>query len=128
MANIITRQTIIDGSRVLIVKIHIAGDGTGEETDTLLIDASTYTPAVTDIKVLKIQSNIAGFSTYLRWNANVNVDMWTLEAFGESVHDFSDIGGLINNGGAGKNGDILFSTIGLGANDQGSILLVMAKK
>lgn len=127
MANAITKQTIIDGSRKLVVKVHIYGDGTGEETDTVLIDASTYSPASTDLKIVEIQSNLAGFAVHLIWNANVNLDAFTLDS-GDANHDFSCFAGLKNNSGVGKNGDILFSTIGLVATNEGTIILTLEKR
>jgi len=41
--------------------------------------------------------------------------------------DFQDFGGLPNNAGSGKNGDILFTTIGHSSGDTYSIVLEMVK-
>jgi len=127
-ANVITKQTIIDGSRKLVVKIHLDGHGVGgDEVNTVIVDASAYTPPAIDMKIVKIQSNLAGFVAHLIWNATANVDAFTLDS-GESSHDFSCFGGLINNAGAGKNGDILLSTVGVGATDEGTIILTLEKR
>jgi hypothetical protein len=65
MSNIIETQTIVDGSRNLVVRAHIDGDGSGDETYTNLIDASSYTPAFTEVKLMRIDSNLIGFSAEL---------------------------------------------------------------
>ena len=41
--------------------------------------------------------------------------------------DFKDFGGLSNNAGSGKNGDILFTTKGHSSGDTYSIVLEMVK-
>lgn len=65
MANIIETQTLVDGSRNLVVKVHIDGDGSGNESYTTLIDASAYSPAFLEFKLTKIQSNLVGFTAEL---------------------------------------------------------------
>ncbi len=127
MANLITKTTMIDGSRNLVVKIHINGDGTGEETDTLLIDASTYSPAFTESKLMKMTSNIVGFSAELNWDATVNT-ICVIARAGDSEFDFSTIGGISNDSGAGRTGDLLITTVGLGAADHGILILEFKKK
>ncbi len=118
---------MIDGSRNLVVKIHINGDGTGEETDTLLIDASTYSPAFTESKLMKMTSNIVGFSAELNWDATVNT-ICVIARAGDSEFDFSTIGGIPNDSGAGRTGDLLITTVGLGAADHGILILEFKKK
>lgn len=133
MANTITKQTIVDGSKWLIVKIHIEGDGSGEETNTVLIDASTYSPAFTNCSLVNLHANLTGFTCDLIWDATANVPITNVPDYevhwGEGEHGglFSNAG-IPNNAGAGKTGDILISTVGLGANDHGTILLKIKKK
>lgn len=127
MANIIEKQTIVDGSRNLVVKVHIDGDGSGEETNTVLIDASTYTPAFTDLKLMKIQSNFVGFTAELIWDATTNVHGWEIPDY-EQVQEFREVGGIPNSAGPGKTGDVLITTTGLGAGDTGHALLYFKKK
>jgi len=131
MANTITKQTIVDGSKWLIVKIHIEGDGSGEETNTVLIDASTYNPAFTNESLSVIHANLSGFTCDLLWDATANVPITNVPDY--EVHLSCDEmkalgGGIPNNAGAGKTGDILLTTIGLGANDHGTITLKIKKK
>ncbi len=132
MANTVQLQTIHDGLRTLIVKCNIIGDGSGEETATMLIDISTYasmpnqgTP--TSCAIDKIQAWIEGFSVRLLWEADTDVAAIQLQQ-GETEQDFRHSGGLINNAGTGVTGDIKFTTVGLGSGDQATILLTLHKK
>lgn len=127
MANTLTKQTLQDGERNLVVKCVIVGDGVeGDWSDQLLIDASTYTGAPSDLKIMKIWASLAGFSAMLEWDATTNVDIVSIPADDEVNRDFKEIGGLVNNAGTGKTGDILIDTTGLGA-EEGSIVLWMRK-
>jgi hypothetical protein len=126
MANAITITTILDGVRNLIKKIDIVGDGSGEETDTLIVDVSAH--GCTAVSILKEYHQISGFSANLEWDASTDtVAFATIE--GEGGIDFNLLGGpLNNNSGSGKTGDIMMSTSGLSSGDTGSIILVMRKK
>ena len=128
MANSIVKQTILDGSKWLIVKIHIDGDGTGEETATVLVDASTYSPAFTNESLEILHANLTGFTCDLLWDATANVVITNIPDY--EVHlTPTEIGvGFPNNAGAGRTGDILFTTSGLGAGDHGTITLKIKKK
>lgn len=127
MANTIEVQTLVDGSRNLVVKVHIDGDGTGDESATTLIDASAYSPAFADAKLMKIQSNLVGFTAELLWNATTDKHAWQLPDY-EQVQDFHYFGGIINDAGSGKNGDVNITTTGLGAGDSGHMILYFKKK
>lgn len=129
MANTVETETLVDGSRNLVVRIHLESDGvSGELSDLVLIDASTYTPAFTNSKIMKIQSNLIGFTAELAWDATANVHAWSLPDY-EQDQDFSYVGGLPNKAGAGKTGDLLISTAGFtAAGDNGHILIYMKKK
>ena len=126
MANTITKQTIIDGPRRLIVKIDILGDGSGDEAATTLIDASTYTPVFTDCKLITLWSDLSGFTARLLWDATTDVVATSVSDTGDDL-DFSEFGGIPNNAGTGKTGDINITTYGLGANDHGTLILGFIK-
>lgn len=130
MANTITKQTIVDGSKYLVVHIYIQGDGvTGDETNTVLIDASTYSPAFTNESVEVIHANLNGFEATLLWDATVNVPFYHIPQY-EVHYSASEIKEAIpNNAGAGKTGDILITTNGLSpVTDRGVITLKIKKK
>lgn len=127
MVNTLTNHTINDGQRNLVVKTHIVGDGSGEESDTVMIDASTFVNAPTDLKIVRAQAHFRGFSADLIWDATSNVDIFTIPAEDEFSECFRQYGGIPNNAGTGKTGDVLISTTGLGAGDEGTIILHMQK-
>lgn len=126
MVNTVTKQTLIDGERNLVVKVQISGDGSGEETNTNLIDISTYNLPNATCKINRIKAMLVGFSMQLIWDADTDVKAQDVRA-GENEMDFKKWGGLINNAGVGVTGDILFTTLGLGSGDEGTITLEMVK-
>lgn len=130
MANTVTTTTILDGSRILIVKIELASDGaSGEETGTVVVDASTYTPAFTNAKLTALHSSLIGFQAELEWDATANTHLMHLPDY---EYNYSRAEGMIpipNNAGAGRTGDIVLNTTGFtAAGDNGTIILVLHKK
>jgi hypothetical protein len=123
----ITKQTIVDGERNVVVKaILIGGDGS-DVTDTLLIDASDYSGTFTDLKIMKVQAHLDGFRVMLEWDANTNVDALSIPGDEWVNYDFFDFGGLPNNAGTGKTGDIDIDTLGMAATEAGTIVIWMRK-
>jgi len=131
MANEITTQVILDGRYQTVTKITIEGDGTGEETATVIWDASAYTPVPVNNKLRKIIYLQNGFSSTLYWDATANVMIMELDDSLQEEIDFSGgegrYAGLPNNAGTGKTNDILITTVGLGAGDKGYIILYVDK-
>lgn len=128
MANTITRHTIVDGSRKLVVVIHIDGDGSGEETNTVLVDASTYSPAYTNCSLQNMHANLQGFTADLDWDATANVPITAVPDYEVDYLLKDGLTPIPNNAGAGRTGDILISTTGLGVGDHGTIYLELNKK
>lgn len=128
MANAIASQTIVDGAHALVVKVTIVGDGSGEETDTVILDASAYTPATTNYSLWKIWYCLNGFSAFLEWDATANVHLISLALDHPHYTDYECFGGIPNDGAAGRTGDILITTAGLGAGDSGHIIFFMKKR
>lgn len=128
MVNTITKQTINDGPRNLVVKYNLKSDGT-EETVANVIDASSYDPAFVESSIMKLEYSMTGnFHGKLIWDATTNVDMIALSPDGHPKLNYWDIGGLPNNAGAGKTGDILLETVGIAANDELTIVLHIHKE
>lgn len=128
MANTITKTVLNDGPRNHIVEMRITGDGSGQETGTSLIDVSAIAGAPSEVVIEKIYWSLNGFSVTLLWDATA--DTVAVEcADGEGGIDFTDIGGpLRNTAGAGKTGDLLFTTVGLVATGKGYIRVQCRKK
>lgn len=126
----LTKQTLNDGARNLIVKIQIDADAGGDLIDDNLIAVSTYDGHGGDwdqVKVMRIESHLNGFSAQLLWGATSNVKMTDL-IDGESRPRWLFNGGLVNNAGVGLTGDILLATAGLTVGDEGTMTLFMRKR
>lgn len=131
MANVITRTVLHDGARNLVILINIDGDASGEETNTLLVDRSTYVPTDgLELVVEKISGMVRGFSATLSFDATADLPFAMLPDGDWFLYDWEDIGGVSSNkAGAGSNGDILITTIGLAvdAADAATFILQMRK-
>ena len=130
MATTLTNQILNDGERNAIVKIFIDGGSSATDlSEVIAINKSELNGTFDDLKIMKIQPSIpASFTVDLLWDADTNVNIISL-ADGQNVErDYRGHGGLPNNAGAGKTGDILLTTTGVGNNDTGHIILEMKKR
>jgi hypothetical protein len=131
MANTITSQTLEDGQRNSIVKVTILSDGSGEITKGIIYDASAFANDHQNNKLMRITYHLNGFEGTLYWDASTDVQMMNLSLDHPDDVNYCYTGGLINNAGSGKTGDILLSTSGLAAAPAGStgeIVLYVKKK
>lgn len=129
MANTITKTVLHDGPRNLVVQVAIAGDGSGDETGTVLIDRSAYAPVDgTKLSVREIEGALLGFSAQLLFDATADLPIASLPDGQPFEFDWCDVGGVASpKAGAGYTGDILITTSGLGSGDKGTFLLSMKK-
>lgn len=127
MANTFTTQILNDGIRNTVIQAYLESDATGEESNTVLVDASALSGTFSKLKVKRIHSTLTGFNAKLLWDATANVPFLNL-IDGETDEDWTKQGGLQNNAGAGVTGDILITTDGFtAATDQGSITIHVQK-
>ena len=63
----------------------------------------------------------------MNWNATTNVVIETIPPNNSYTQDYSKIGGLTNNSGAGKTGVISFTTLDGSAGDAYTVILEMQK-
>ena len=124
MADAVTSQTLVSGSKRLVMKFTNISDGTGEAAVTK-VDVSGLTPAATRVKINKIHYTTNGMAVQLLWDATTDVLAFALAADQTGVLDFRSVGGLINNAGAGVTGDLQLTTVGHTASDSYSIVLEM---
>lgn len=132
MAATLALQTLEDGHKNLIVKLNITGDAAGDVTAQNFIDISTFSTNAlgvvpTQCKIMTITANLFTFDMVLLWDATADLLACAVPS-GSSTSDFRFWGGLKNNAGAGKTGDIQFTTVGLAANDYGTIVLECVKE
>lgn len=131
MADAVTSQTILDGERLFIAKFTNISDGTGE-TAVLKIDVSTLNPnsfglACNGVKLNKIYGTTHGMEVRILWDATTDQFAWQIPQNSNYLMDLSSFGGIPNNAGAGKTGDVLFTTADASSGDMYSIVLECLK-
>ena len=131
MADAVTSQTLLDGERLAIMKFTNISDGTGE-TAVTKVNVSALTPsnsgkACTGVTVTKITSVCHGMEVRMYWDATTDVPFFLSTVNTNYENDFSKIGGITNNAGAGKNGNIVFSTSDQSNGDTYTVVLEMVK-
>jgi hypothetical protein len=131
MADAVTSQTILDGERLFIGKFTNISDGTGEAA-VLKIDVSALNPnsfslACNGVKINKVWAQTYGMAVDILWDATTDAICETIPADQFYLMDYSSFGGLSNNAGSGKTGDVLFTTVGAAAGDRYTIILECIK-
>lgn len=131
MADAVTSQTLLDGERLFIGKFTNISDGTGE-TGVAKIDVSALTSnaagrACNGVKINKIWASTSGMGVDILWDATTDVICTTIPAERFIEVDYDTFGGLTNNSGTGKTGDVLFTTVGATAGDRYTIVLECIK-
>jgi hypothetical protein len=131
MADAVTSQTILDGERLFIGKFTNISDS-GGETGVVKIDVSALNPsasgnACNGVKINKIWAQTYGMGVDILWDATTDLLCETIPENQFYLMDYSSFGGLPNNAGAGKTGDVLFSTVGAAAGDRYTIIIEAIK-
>jgi hypothetical protein len=131
MADAVTSQTLIDQDRVAIMKFTNISDGTGESA-VLKVDVSALSaPAgkvCSGVSIVRVYASTSGMGVDILWDATTDVIALTLAENQSYEYVFDDFGGIWNNSGAGKTGDIRFTTIGAASGDRYTIVLYMTKQ
>ena len=131
MADAVTSQTLLDGERLAIMKFTNISDGTGETAVTKVnvanLAKSASGLACTAVTVTKITSVCHGLEVRMYWDASTDVPFFLSTINTNYENDFSNIGGITNNSGTGKNGNIVFSTADASSGDTYTVVLEMVK-
>jgi len=131
MADTVTTQTIQDGERNCIMKFTNVSDGTGEsavvKVDVSALQSNPSGIACSEVRLVRVSHAIVGMSVQMFFNATTNVLLMELAESSNGHMDFQDFGGIPNNAGSGKDGDILFTTKDHTSGDTYSIILEMLK-
>ncbi len=130
MADSVATQTLLDDPRNLVMKFTNISDGTGESavTKVTMSTLSAQAGTLTSLKIKRIRASTFGMGVDILWDASSNVLAWHVPTDMDVSQDFNGFGGIINNAGAGKTGNIKFTTFGHSAGDRYSIILEMVKK
>jgi hypothetical protein len=127
MADAVTSQTILDGERLFIGKFTNISDGTGEtgvvKIDVSALNANASGLACNGVKINKVWAQTIGMSIDILWDATTDLLCETVPENQFYLMDYSSFGGLPNNAGAGKTGDVLFTTVGAAAGDRYTIVI-----
>jgi len=131
MADAVTSQTILDGERLFIGKFTNISDGTGEvgalKIDVSTLSASAAGNACKGVKINKVWAQTQGMGVDILWDATTDLLCETIPADQLYMLDYSSFGGLPNNAGTGKTGDVLFSTVGAASGDRYTIVIEAIK-
>ena len=129
MADAVTSQTIFDGDRIAVMKFTNLSDGTGESAVVKVavsaLASSAFGKVCNGVTIERVNYTIGGMTVSVLWDATADVPTLIL-APGQSVFDFTKIQ-IPNNSGAGKTGDILFTTSTAASGASYTIVLEMVK-
>ena len=131
MADAVTSQTLMDGERLAIMKFTNISDGTGETAVTKVtvssLNSNSFGKACNGVTVTKIMSVCHGMEVRMYWDASTDVPFFLSTVNTNYENDFSSFGGIANNAGTGKNGNIVFSTADQSSGDTYTVVLEMVK-
>ena len=131
MADTVTSQTIIDGAKTAIVKFTNESDGTGEasvkKVDVSALSTNGAGDTCTSVTIKRIYWACRGMGVDIEFDASTNVLAICLPADSTGDEEYDTFGGIPNNAGSGKTGDIDFTTVSASSGDAYSIILVLTK-
>ena len=130
MADAVTSQTLIDGTHRAVFKFTNISDGGGEAA-VVQIDVSALNPfqgePCTGVSIQKIDVITVGMGLDLLWDATTDVLAMSFGADDFVSLDFSRFGGITNNAGTGKTGDLAFTTVGASNGDRYTVVIEVLK-
>ena len=133
MADAVASQTIVDGPSFVAIKLTNISDGTGEsavaKVDVSALEADSRTGlSCTDVNIERIWWQCIGMKVRILFDADTDGMAIELGENQSGNHDYSIFGGLVNNAGTGKTGDVKFTTVGASSGDTYTVILYMRKK
>lgn len=132
MAITATSQTLFDGERIAIMKFYATMSATENESNVVKVNPSALTASAAGgacdaVSILKVTALTHGLEVQMNWVATAPVVIETIPQNNSYTQDYSKIGGLTNNAGAGKTGGISFTTFDGSAGDTYTVVLEMQK-
>ena len=133
MADAVASQIIVDGPSFVAIKLTNISDGTGEtavtKVDVSALEADSRTGlSCTDVNIERIWWQCIGMIVRILFDADTDVMAIELGENQSGNHDYSVFGGLTNNAGTGKTGDVKFTTVGASSGDTYTVILYLRKK
>ena len=131
MADAVASQTIVEGPNKIVMKFTNISDGTGESAVTK-VDVSAFATGIdgatcTGVAIEQIWWQCTGMKVSILFDATSDVLAIQLGENQSGHHDYRSFGGLTNNAGSGKTGDIQFTTVGHDNTDTYTVILAMRK-
>ena len=133
MADAVASQIIVDGPSFVAIKLTNISDGTGEsavtKVDVSALEADSRTGlSCTDVNIERIWWQCIGMKVRILFDADTDVMAIELGENQSGNHDYSIFGGLTNNAGTGKTGNVKFTTVGASSGDTYTVILYLRKK
>ena len=131
MADAVTSQTLFDGDKHVVMKFTNISDGTGEsavkKVDVSALNSDIYGNTCSSVAIEKIWCQCIGMKVRMFFDSTSDAFIIELGENQSGYHDYSEFGGISNNAGSGKTGDIDFTTVGHSSADTYTIILKMRK-
>ena len=131
MADAVTSQTLFDGDKHVVMKFTNISDGTGEsavkKVDVSALESDINGNTCTSVAIEKIWWQCIGMKVRMLFDATSDKFIIELGENQSGYHDYSEFGGIKNNAGSVKTGDIDFTTVGHSSADTYTIILKMRK-
>jgi len=130
MADAVASQVIFDGSHTAVMKFTNISDGSGESA-VIKVDVSALTASqgkpCTSVNIVRLNAVTVGMGIDILWDATTDVVCFTIGSDKFVSLNLDNFGGLPNNAGSGKTGDVLFTTVGASVGDRYTVILEMTK-
>ena len=131
MADAVASQTILDGPNKVVMKFTNVSDGTGESAVTKVdvsgLSAGTDGATCTGVAIEQIWWQCTGMKVSILFDASTDILAIQLGENQSGYHDYTPFGGIPNNSGSGKTGDIKFTTVGHSSADTYTIIMQVRK-
>ncbi len=131
MADTVASQTLADGPKTAVLKLTNISDGSGESAVTK-VDVSALQPSADGdtcmgVTIERIWWQCIGMKVQILWDASSDLFCIELGENQSGDHDYTKFGGLSNNAGSGKTGDVNFTTVGHSSGDTYTVILYLRK-
>ena len=124
--------SLSDSDRSAVIQLTNTSDGTGESAVTKVdvsgLASNANGVACTGATIQKIWWQGTGMKVSILFDATSDVLAIQLGENQSGYHDYTSFGGLTNNAGSGKTGDIKFTTVGHSSGDTYTIILYLKKE
>ena len=131
MADTVASQTLADGPKTAVLKLTNISDGTGEsavtKVDVSALQTSAAGDTCTGVTIERIWWQCIGMKVQILWDATTDLFCIELGENQSGDHDYTKFGGLTNNSGSGKTGDVNFTTVGHTSGDTYTVILYLRK-